>query len=55
MNSDTSNSVDIQDFPLQKVSVVDIDIAYKTFGNGNPGRPAHGNIFEEKEKGSITS
>ena len=28
--------VDMQDIPLKKVSVGDIDIAYKTFGNGDP-------------------
>jgi hypothetical protein len=36
MNSNTTNSVNIQDIPLEKVRVGDIDIAYKTFGNGEP-------------------
>ena len=36
MNSNTTNSVNIQDLPLEKVHVGDIDIAYKMFGNGEP-------------------
>ena len=32
MNSNTTNSVNIQDLPLEKVRVGDIDIAYKMFG-----------------------
>ena len=36
MNSNTTNSVNIQDIPLEKVRVGDIDIAYKMFGNGEP-------------------
>jgi pimeloyl-ACP methyl ester carboxylesterase len=36
-NDDTNaNSVDIQDIPTKKVHVGDIDIAYKTFGKGDP-------------------
>jgi hypothetical protein len=31
MNSNTTNSVNIQDIPAKKVHVGDIDIAYKTF------------------------
>jgi hypothetical protein len=36
MNSDTTNSVNIHDIPLEKVRVGDIDIAYKMFGKGDP-------------------
>src|SRR5215472_16088831 len=36
MNSNTASSVNIQDIPLKKVRVGDIDIAYKTFGKGEP-------------------
>ena len=36
MNSNTTNSVNIQNIPLEKVRVGDIDIAYKMFGNGEP-------------------
>jgi pimeloyl-ACP methyl ester carboxylesterase len=36
MNSNTTNSVNIQDIPLEKVRVGDIDVAYKTFGKGEP-------------------
>ena len=35
-NSNTTNSVNIQDIPLKKVHVGDIDIAYKMFGKGDP-------------------
>jgi pimeloyl-ACP methyl ester carboxylesterase len=34
--SDTNNLVNIQDIPLQKVRVGDIDMAYKMFGKGDP-------------------
>jgi pimeloyl-ACP methyl ester carboxylesterase len=36
MNSNTTNSVNIQDIPLKKVRVGDIDVAYKMFGQGDP-------------------
>ena len=36
MNSNTMKSVNIQDIPLEKVRVGDIDIAYKMFGKGEP-------------------
>jgi pimeloyl-ACP methyl ester carboxylesterase len=36
MNSNTTSSVYIQDIPLKKVRVGDIDIAYKMFGKGEP-------------------
>ena len=36
MNSNTTNSINIQDIPAKKVHVGDIDIAYKTFGKGDP-------------------
>ena len=35
-NSNTTNSVNMQDIPLKKVHVGDIDIAYKMFGKGDP-------------------
>ena len=35
-NSNTTNSVNMQDIPLKKVRVGDIDIAYKMFGKGDP-------------------
>ena len=36
MNSNTTKSVNIQDIPLEKVRVGDIDVAYKMFGKGEP-------------------
>src|ERR671921_982989 len=36
MNSNTTKSVNMQDIPLKKVRVGDIDVAYKMFGNGDP-------------------
>jgi hypothetical protein len=36
MNSNTTNPVNIQDIPLEKVRVGDIDVAYKMFGKGDP-------------------
>ena len=36
MNSNTTNSVNMQDIPLEKVRVGDIDVAYKMFGQGYP-------------------
>ena len=36
MNSNTTNSLNIQNIPLKKVHVGDIDIAYKIFGKGYP-------------------
>ena len=35
-NSNTTNSLDIQNIPLKKVHVGDIDVAYKMFGKGDP-------------------
>jgi hypothetical protein len=35
-NSNIKNSADMQNIPLEKVRVGDIDIAYKMFGNGEP-------------------
>ena len=35
-NSNTTNSLNLQDIPLEKVHVGDIDIAYKMFGKGEP-------------------
>jgi len=36
VNSNTTNSVNLQNIPLKKVHVGDIDIAYKMFGKGDP-------------------
>ena len=36
MNSNTTNSLNIQNIPLKKVHVGDIDVAYKMFGKGDP-------------------
>ena len=36
MNSNVTNSLNIQNIPVKKVHVGDIDIAYKTFGKGDP-------------------
>jgi pimeloyl-ACP methyl ester carboxylesterase len=36
MNSNVTNSLNIQNIPVKKVHVGDIDIAYKTFGKGEP-------------------
>ena len=36
MNTNTTNSVNMQDIPLEKVRVGDIDVAYKMFGQGDP-------------------
>ena len=36
MNSNTTNSVNMQDIPLEKVRVGDIDVVYKMFGQGDP-------------------
>jgi pimeloyl-ACP methyl ester carboxylesterase len=36
MNSNITNSLNIQNIPVKKVHVGDIDIAYKTFGKGDP-------------------
>ena len=35
-SSDASNLINIQDIPLQKVQVGDIEMAYKMFGKGDP-------------------
>ncbi len=36
VNSNTTNSANIQDIPVKKVHVGDIDVAYKVFGKGDP-------------------
>jgi hypothetical protein len=36
INSNSTNSVNLQDIPLEKVHVGDIDVAYKMFGKGDP-------------------
>jgi hypothetical protein len=35
-NNNITNSLTIQDIPVKKVRVSDIDIAYRIFGNGGP-------------------
>ncbi len=35
-SNENTNTLNIQDIPIQKVRVGDIDIAYKTFGEGDP-------------------
>jgi len=35
-NSNNTNLLNIQSIPVKKVHVGDIDIAYRTFGKGNP-------------------
>jgi len=35
-NSNVTNSLIIHNIPVKKVHVGDIDIAYKTFGKGDP-------------------
>jgi pimeloyl-ACP methyl ester carboxylesterase len=35
-NNTNANSIDIKNLPVKKVKVGDIDIAYKTFGKGDP-------------------
>lgn len=47
IDSSTTQSVGIKGIPLEKVHVVDIDIAYEMVGNGDPIlliSPAHGDI-----------
>ncbi|MGH9977128.1 MAG: hypothetical protein ACRD8Z_15030 [Nitrososphaeraceae archaeon] len=36
LNSNTTNFVNMQDIPLEKVRVGDIEVAYKMFGKGDP-------------------
>jgi pimeloyl-ACP methyl ester carboxylesterase len=36
MNANATNFVNVQNLPIKKVHVGDIDIAYKTFGKGEP-------------------
>jgi hypothetical protein len=36
INSNTTNTVNMQDIPLKKVRVGDIDVAYKMFDQGDP-------------------
>jgi pimeloyl-ACP methyl ester carboxylesterase len=36
MNNNASSSLNVQDIPIKKVHVGDIDIAYKVFGKGDP-------------------
>jgi pimeloyl-ACP methyl ester carboxylesterase len=35
-DQDTTNSLNVQDIPIKKIHVGDIDIAYKVFGKGDP-------------------
>lgn len=36
INSNITNSVNIQHMPVEKINAGDTDIAYKIFGKGNP-------------------
>src|SRR4051812_15461755 len=36
INSNVTNSLNIQNIPVKKVHVGDIDVAYKMFGKGDP-------------------
>jgi pimeloyl-ACP methyl ester carboxylesterase len=36
VNSNTTSSVNIQDIPVKKIHVGDIDVSYKVFGKGDP-------------------
>jgi hypothetical protein len=36
LNSNATNFVNIQNIPIKKIHVGDIDIAYKMFGKGEP-------------------
>ena len=36
VNSNITNSVNLQDIPVKKIHVGDIDVAYKMFGKGEP-------------------
>jgi hypothetical protein len=58
INSNNTNSIDIQDIPIKKIQVGDIDIAYKIFGKGDPillisGTSADMNGWEPSTLGNL--
>jgi alpha/beta hydrolase fold len=60
INSNNTNSIDIQDIPAKKVKVGDINIAYKMFGKGDPillisGASADMNAWESSTLGNLSS
>jgi hypothetical protein len=60
INSNNTNSIDIQDIPITKIQVGDIDIAYKIFGKGDPillisGASADMNAWEPFTLGNLSS
>jgi hypothetical protein len=60
MNSNVKNLLNIQDIPVKKVHVGDIDIAYKTFGKGDPillnsGASADMNTWDPSTLTSLSS
>ena len=60
INSNNTNSIDIQDIPITKIQVGDIDIAYKIFGKGDPillisGASADMNAWEPSTLGNLSS
>jgi hypothetical protein len=60
MNSNITNSLNIQNIPVKKVHVGDIDIAYKTFGKGDPillisGASADMNAWDQSTLTSLSS
>jgi pimeloyl-ACP methyl ester carboxylesterase len=60
MNSNVTNSLNIQNIPVKKVHVGDIDIAYKTFGKGDPillisGSSSDMNAWEPSTLGNLSS
>lgn len=60
MNSNVTNSINIQNIPVKKVHVGDIDIAYKTFGKGDPillisGASSDMNAWKPSTLGNLSS
>ena len=60
MNSNVTNSLNIQNIPVKKVHVGDIDIAYKMFGKGEPillisGASSDMNAWEPSTLRSLSS
>ena len=54
-NFANANTPDIQDIPTKKVHVGDIDIAYKTFGKGDPILLINGYSFTMEEVTELVS
>ena len=60
MTSNVTNSINIQNIPVKKIHVGDIDIAYKTFGKGDPillisGASSDMNAWEPSTLRSLSS